>query len=166
MHLRGHRRLTRPGWSSSTCCIWSENKVLAQRRLRNTAGHWPLDRYYRCNIVNNVPLKRSHGFISAQVTADLPRGTGQTHREPTLLSLALCISTYKTLSLAEPFAKPLSGVYCWIFILWPDTAVNTECLHINQWPRHWPLSRHPFCRFYWKIGSEFSRTPLLSQPLI
>ena len=98
MHLRGRRRLPGRAGAARRAVSGQRTKSWHRGDYGTTAGHWPLDRYYRCNIVNNVPLKRSHGFISAQVTADLPRGTGQTHREP---PCSPCISTYKP-SLANP----------------------------------------------------------------
>lgn len=40
----------------ATCCIWARVAGPGAEEITATAGHWPLDWYYRCNIVNNVPL--------------------------------------------------------------------------------------------------------------
>lgn len=48
------------------------------------AGRWPLDRYYRCNIVNNIPLSqlaRETAFMSAQVMAHLVAGRAAGRRD-------------------------------------------------------------------------------------
>lgn len=55
----------------------ARSEVLARRRLRSVGGRWSLDRYYRCNIVNNVPLGRSRVYICARVAGSTsPPGPG------------------------------------------------------------------------------------------
>lgn len=39
----------------ATCCIWVRAPG-AEEITAMLAGRWPLDWYYRCNIVNNIPL--------------------------------------------------------------------------------------------------------------
>lgn len=59
----------------------ARNKVLARRRLRNV-GRWSLDRYYRRNIVNNVPLGQSCVYICARATGSTPPGMAKPGEPP------------------------------------------------------------------------------------
>lgn len=55
----------------ATCCIWARVAAPGAEEITAMAGHWPLDWYYRCNIVNNVPLS---AFSERERPRLCPRG--------------------------------------------------------------------------------------------
>lgn len=92
----------------ATCCIWARVAAPGAEEITAIAGHWPLDWYYRCNIVNNVPLS---AFSARERPRLCPRGVH---------GMVTSLPDRPTGARQHPLPGPstsVTSVYCWIFIL-------------------------------------------------
>lgn len=92
----------------ATCCIWARVAAPGAEEITAMAGHRSLDWYYRCNIVNNVPLS---AFSARERPRLCPCGVH---------GMVTSLPDRPTGARQHPLPGPstsVTSVYCWIFIL-------------------------------------------------